>query len=434
VSIRLRTAVSACYVVLTLALLLPASAWPQASTGGGIRLTGSVSAGFDSFQEKYSIVEQDTLDVVNEFRASAALGFLAGRYLRDFISLEGHARYGDGSVETGGLLRFTKLFRSGNSRIGFEGDYKNREFGAGTSYQFPNDYKRLFLRGYFRHSLSRSFAVRLTDRLELQDFEKRTEFDYDYLRNKISLDGELEWDYTTFLDLRVAYTTMDIPDSTDIEYESLIPSVEFRHFSGIHDRTVLLTAVERRDYVAGSPRSSFWATFLNFTGELSINRTMSVLLSDDFEWYQYDFKDQVYFDYKENRAALLFKLNPTLALSFGAGPTHGFLESDVSGEDEYTEYGSKFVFDYSSGALAWISISYHPGRRMYRAYTESTSPDDVPSLFSDYTFHRVSAIANFRVWNGLSFSGFVNFEPEDHVREGDDATATLITLSLFYVF
>jgi hypothetical protein len=417
-----------------LALLWPAAARPQTTDARGLRLTGSISAGFDSFQEKYSIVERDTLDIVNELRTSLAIGLMTGTYLRDFALLEGRVRVSDDSFETGALVRINKLFRSGTSRIGFEGDYKTREFGANTTYQFPNNYRRLFLRGYLRHSLSRSFALRLTDRLEHQDFEKRTEFDYDYLRNKISLDGEMEWNFTTFLDLRIAFSTIDIPDSTEIEYQSLIPSAEFRHFAGLHDRAALLAALERRNYVAGSPRSSFTAVFANFMGEISVSRIFSVLLEDDFEWYEYDFNDPVYFDYVQNLAALLFKLNPTLELSMGLGPTYGVLDSDVSSDDEYTEYGLKLVFDYNSGALAWVSIAYQPGRRMYHSYTESESLQDTPSLFSDYAFHRLSIITNFRVWNGLSFGGFVNFEPEDHVREGDDATATLITLSLFYVF
>ena len=423
--------------VVTLAVLPLGAAYCQGiSTGGpakGLRLTGSVTAGFDSFQERYSIVDKDTLDVINEFRASAALGLLAGTFLRDFVLLEGRARYSDDSIEASGLLKFTKLFLSGTTRLGFEGDLKRRVFDENSTYQFPNDYQRLYVRGYVRHSFARSFAIRLTDRLEHLDYQERTEFDYDYRRNKLSLNGEFEWNYTTFLDLRASHVAMVVPDSTEIEYQSLIPSFEIRHFSGLHSRFVFLTAVERRQYVIGSPRSSFWATLGSFAGEWAVNDVTSVLLEDDFEWYEYDAKDPIYFDYKENRTALIFKLNPTLQLSFGAGPAYGFLDSDVSDQDEYTEFGAKFVFEYNRGGTAWVSFAYEPGRREYKTYGQATQTDEI-SLFSNYSYNRMSLYTNFRVLDGLSFSGFLDYQPEDHERESDDATATLLSLSLIYMF
>jgi hypothetical protein len=398
-----------------------------------LRLTGSFSTGFDSFQEKYSIVDRDTLDMVNELRASAALGLLAGSLLRDFILIEGRAQYGEDSYETGGSLKFTKSLRSRISRIGLDIDLTRRLYGTSTTYQFPNNYARFFARGFFRHLFTESFALRLTDRFERQTFQQRTEFDYDYLRNRISLAGELEWALTTFLDVRLDHVTMDVPDSTEIEYKSLIPTFEFRHFSGLHKRVVLMTAVERRDYVTGSPRSSFWAALGGFTGELPLGETTSILLENNLEWYEYDNENQVYFDYVENNTAVLLKLNPTITLSFGAGPTYGFLDSDVSEYDEYSEYGLRTVFDYSNASLAWISLSYEVGERQYLAYSATPQPEEI-SLFSDYSYHRLSLFTNIRLVGGFTFNGFVDYEPEDHVREGDDSTATLISLSVNYVF
>jgi hypothetical protein len=269
--------------------------------------------------------------------------------------------------------------------------------------------------------------------LEHLDYQERTEFDYDYSRNKLSLSGEFEWNYTTFLDLRASHVAMAVPDSAAIEYQSLIPSVELRHFSGLHKRFVILTAIERRQYVIGSPRSSYWATLGSFTGEWAVNDVTSLLLEDDFERYDYDVKDQIYFDYFENRTALIFKLNPILQLSFGAGPTYGFLDSDVSDQDVYTEFGAKFILEYNRSGAAWVSFAYEPGRREYKTYFQTTQSDQF-SLFSNYTYHRVSLFTNFRVVDGLSFSGFLDYQPEDHERESDDATATLLSVSLIYMF
>jgi hypothetical protein len=423
-----------------LVCLLAAALWPlaapafaQPAAGGGVRLTGSVTAGFDTFQEKYSIVDRDTLDSVNEFRTQASLGLLAGTFLRDFLLVEGRVQYGDDTYETGGRLKLNKLFFSGVSRIGFEGIYGKRTFGSNSSYQFPNDYDRLFLRAFLKQSIGPSFALRLTDRLEVQDFQRRTEFDYDYRRNKVSVGGEFDWNLTTFLDMRVTHVVMDIPDSTEIEYQSFIPSVDFRHMAGLYDRVVVMAALERRDYVTGSPRSSFWGLFGSLTGERSIAPFLSLLIVSDLEWYQYDFKDAVYFDYVENRTALLAKFNPSLNLSVGMGPAFGFLESKISEEDVYRELGAKLAIDYISGSRAWITFAYEPGKRTYQSFGDSSTDQDL-SLFSDYSYHRLSLFANIRLLSSLTVSAFADYQPEDHKREGDDATATLVSLSLTYLF
>ena len=420
-------------MVAALALLQAAEVCAQSPADGGVRLTGSVTAGFDSFQEKYSLVDRDTLDSVNEFRTQASLGILAGRFLRDYLLVEGRVQYGDDTYETGGRLKLNKLFFSGATRIGVEGFYTRRTFGNNSSYQFPNDYDRLFFRAFMKQSLGPSFAIRVTDRFEVQDFQQRTEFDYDYRRNKISVGGEFDWNVATLLDMRVTHVVMDIPDSTEIEYQSFIPSFDFRHMAGLYDRIAALAAVERRDYVTGSPRSSFWAVFGSLIGERSFASHLSFLLESDVEWYQYDFNDPVYFDYLENRTAFLMKINYSFDFSLGAGPTFGFLESGVSAQDVYREFGAKLALDYNRGARAWITFSYEPGKRAYQAF--STTPvNQEQSLFSDYTYHRLSLFANIRILKSLTFSAFVDYQPEDHKREGDDATATLISVSLTSMF
>lgn len=392
-----------------------------------------MSVGFDSFQEKYSIVDRDTLDSVSEFRTRATLGFLAGTFLRDHLLLEGRVQYGDDSYETGAKLKFIKRLWSGASRVGFEGVYNRRLFGKNSSYQFPNDYDRLFLRGFIKQSLGPAFALRVTNRLEAQNFKHRTEFDYDYQRNNLSVGGEFDWNLATFLDMRVTHVAMVIPDSTEIEYQSFIPSIDFRHFAGMYDRLNLTAALERRDYVTGSPRSPFWAILAFLYGERSFAPRLSLLLESDLEWYQYDFKDRVYFDYVENRTALLLNMNYSFNFRFGAGPTVGFLKSDISDQDVYTELGAKLALEYNRGSRVWISFAYEPGKRTYQVFGDN--PDDQElSLFSDYAYHRLSLFANVRLLKYLTLSAFADYQPEDHKREGDDATATLFSISLTSMF
>ena len=114
-------------------------------------------------------------------------------------------------------------------------------------------------------------------------------------------------------------------------------------------------------------------------------------------------------------------------------PTFGFLNSDVSDQDVYREYGVKFIADFNKGAAAWLTASYEPGKRTYEEFSESQTSAEF-SLFSDYMYHRVSLFANFRIIDGITLSCFADYQPEDHKREGDDATATLLSVSLTYIF
>ena len=422
-------------VLAALLVLSPvfAAGFERDDSGRGLRLTGSAGVGFDSYQEKYTIVEEDTLDSVNEFRTRLSLGLMTGSYLRDFFLLEGRTRYGDDSWESGARLRFSKLLGGGLSRVGIETDYTRRTFGEKSSYQFPNNFGRLYLRAYFKYNFDRAFALRVTDRLESQDFENHTEFDYDYVRNKFSIGGEYDWDFTTLLDARLTVVSMEIPDSSEIEYRSLIPSIEVRSFAGLTKRGFVQAALERREYVAGSPRSDFWSVLAIASGEWPLRPSFSLALNNDFEWYVYDVKDEIYFDFLENRTALLFKLNHMYELSFGAGPAFGFLNSAVSDDDEYREYGARFMLEYNRGIAAWLTASYEPGKRIYSSYT-GIETVDAPPLFSDYSYHRVSLFANMRIRDGIVLNCFADYQPEDHIREGDDATATLLSVSLTWTF
>ena len=157
----------------------------------------------------------------------------------------------------------------------------------------------------------------------------------------------------------------------------------------------------------------------------------SFSLENDLEYYNYDSNSEIYFDYVEDRTALLLVYDRSWSLRMAMGPTYGFFASDFSFEDEYNEYGAKISAEYSRGARAWISLAYEPG---HRKYSDPSGGDEEDLLFSDYTFHRISAFSNIKLWDGVSLSGLLDYQPEDHEREGDDATATLFSMSVTYIF
>jgi hypothetical protein len=407
----------------------PSRAAHDATEGG--RVTALVDAGFDSFQERYSIVDEDTLDSITEFRSRLALGYQRGSLFGDYFHLQATAMVGDENAEYGGQLDWSRRLGPRSSRIAVFADVTRRSFLDGSSYDYANDHTRYYAKAYGKWEVSESFALRLTERIEQLDFQERTEFDYNYTRHSVGLSGELARGLSTYLSTGVRYTTMTIPDSTQIQYESWTPEVEFRAAPGLYKVMFIRAGIERRHYAHEPERSSYWALFAGGSAELPLSDQMSVALHDETESYSYDNGTGVYFDYTETRNALLLKYNRSWSFRAGAGPAFAVLSSRESPDDEYTEFGGKLTVEYYGTGGAWVSMAYEPGRRRYRTFDASS---DVPSIYSDYTYNRVNALASVRVWDGVSLSALVDYQPEDHEREGDDATATLFSLSLTYAY
>ena len=360
-----------------------------------------------------------------------SLGYITGTFLQDFFHVEGRTVLGDDSYETTGRFKLAK--RLSNERyfgIGLDGEIARRTFRDNSSYEFANDYTRYYFRAFLKKVLGDVVSVRLSEHFENQDFDDRTEFDYDYLRNSVTLTGEFDWGITTYLNAGLTYTSKSIPDSTGIGYGAVTPTVEFRHDSDSGRRFVLFSSFEHRNYNDDDIRSSYRALFAVSSVRWPISGPFAVSLGNDVEYYDYKDNSEVYFDYVENTNALLFNYDRSWSARFGIGPTFGFLASDYSGEDEYEEYGVKCTVEYNKGTRAWVSLDYENGKRSYSAYTGVRTE----SIFSDYTYNRVSLFSNFKLWNGLSLSGLLDYQPEDHEREGDDASATLFSFSVTYIF
>ncbi len=401
---------------------------PSLGRTGGPGIIGIIETGFDSFNEKYSIVEEDSLDDISEFRTKASLGYLAGNRFSDYFRLEGLAVASNNIYEGGGSLGFAAS--AGKFRFGTEVDGIVRRYQSNSTYAFPNDYERYSMRTYIQKSLTPSVYLRLSDRLERMDFDQTTEFDYDYWKNSIYLSGNLERSLDTFINAGIGYTIKSIPDTTEIAYKAFTSHLDIRRYLGLYKRLALSIHGERRIYAHEPARSPFWAISADFSLVPFSHESIAFAADNSLESYIYDSNSGVYFSYAENKTALLMIIHRLSNLQIQIGPTYAFFSSNFSEEDRYQEIGGRFVLEYFKGAKIWLSLSYEPGRRFYRAYDDNASE----SIFSDYTFNRLIIFATGNLWDGISINGFLNFEPEDHKREGDDSTITLVSLSLTYSF
>lgn len=400
--------------------------FPSPTSAG--RIFGSVEAGFDSFTEKYSVVETDTLDRLTEFRTRLRLGYLTGNFIGSYIRFEGRANIGEESVESGGRIGMRGV--RGRSRFVLDAEATHRYFRGNSVYTFANDFLRYNGRVFGEFRVRPDVSVRIADRIEIMDFERRTEFDYDFVRNHLLLSADIDAGFSTLYHASLGYANKSIPDSTEISYKALTGGLEFRTAWGNRRQILLTAAGERRTYDHKPGKSPFWSLFSNVRIQPVSFSDFALALDNELESYLYDTETAVFFDYLQTRTALVLRYFPSPFLYLGIGPTVGSFNSGFSDEDVYREYGAKVTVDINTGCRLWLSAIYEPGRRDYRLDLED-SPD---VIFSDFTYHRFLIFATWRLTPRTSVNLFLNHEPEDHIIEDDDASATLFSLDVGYFF
>jgi len=392
------------------------------------RMTGSVALGFDSYSENYSVAQIPTISRLNELRTRLNLGYMQGTFLTDYYLIEGRSLIGQESFDTIGRASLVRRF--GATRLLFDNTATFRSYNDATAYTFANDFFRYDLRASLTRRIASGLSVALMDRLEIVDFDQRTEFDYDYVRNGVEVALNYDRGFTSGYRATFGYIGKVIPDSTAISYDAFAAGLDYRHTSGLHRQILLTVDGERRVYKDALTRSPFWSVYSNATIQPFALGRFGVRLDNELESYTYDRSTSVFFNYIENRTSLRITYFSSTLFTIGAGPTYGFLRSSASLVDEYREIGARLSVDYSSGQRLWLSASYEPGKRDYRF----DSILDTDLVFSDFVYHRVLVFATLRLTRHASFNVFANLEPEDHKVEEDDTTMTILSADITYGF
>jgi hypothetical protein len=390
-------------------------------------MRGSVALGFDSYSENYSVIQVPTLTRLNEFRTRLTLGYLHGSFLTDHVLVEARSLIGQESLDTAGRASFARRF--GATRFLFDNTATFRSYREGTVYTFANDFLRYDLRAALTRQIASGLSIGLIDRLEVIDFDQRTEFDYDYVRNGVEVAVNYDRGFTSGYQATFGYTGKIVPDSTGISYDALTGGLEYRHTSGLHRQLFVAIDGERRVYQDVMTRSPFWSAYSNANIQPLALGSFGITIENEFESYTYDQSTAVFFNYVENRTSLRFTYFNSSLFTVGVGPTYGFLRSDASPVDEYREIGARLSVD-ATGKRLWLSASYEPGRRDYRVDPVS----DADLVFSDFVYHRVLLFATFRLVRNANLNVFANLEPEDHKLEDDDTTMTILSADITYGF
>jgi hypothetical protein len=381
--------------------------------------------GFDSFGERYSIEEADTLAFSNEVWTRAGL------HLQRPWSRRGRVWVED-------LLSFSNLAL--RNRLALGGDFSFRQDDA-LSFRSDLALRRNHPKSdpddalavsssYWQEDARISYRPRLGDQLRLRlgerffaiDFEDESRYEYDYFQNELLAAVELERGPGRVLDLDYGYARRTVPDSSAIDYGEQRLRASFRATDGLWGRFELMGEAARRHYRVEEVRPG--STVIRAEGALvfAAGERFEVRLGDGLESTTYDAPSNVYFDLIENRAGLGVFFLPGPAIEVGGEPRYTRFRADEGGED-FDELSLVLALRIFRGRQGWFDLAIEPGHRDYLA----GGPE---SIYSDYDFVRGTLLGSLALGDRTSLDTYLSYEPERHEEPGDDAAITLISADL----
>lgn len=413
---------------------IAASAASPLTRPGRDGLSPTFSLGFDSFSEKYSIEDADTLDLSNELRSSVGLTYRRGWgsevnpgreasvfQIKDVLTVS------DAAIRNRWDVDLELAVRSGD-RLSLSNELSSRRIDPGGDLNLSSDYIQDVARFYYRDRLSEILVFTLRDRFEVIDFDEEDAYETDYRRNEASaelaiepgLDGSVEF----------AYTRGDraVPDSSAIDYREHALRVTWWQGFGWSTRVEAQGEIERRRYRDEVTRPGYF--LITGDGHLAVALTqrLEVRLHEELEVTSYDALSQVYFDRFLQRAGLEAAVSVTAALELGLEPRYTFLRAEEESEEDYDEWSAVLAGDWIRLDRLWLTSSVEIGRRDYRvAETQG-------SIFSDYTFVRTDLFSTFELSRLITWNVYMSREPERHAIEDDDTTTTLFSTELTVKF
>ncbi len=407
----LKRAVSAVVALFALIALFPLESRAE--------LRNRLVFGYDSFIDRFTILEDDTAGSVQEFFTGLGNDFLFNRDQVD-LELRNYFRYGTQTIND----RFDgeiSLFPRRKTRLDLRTSISYKHFREGSDYQFGNDYiqSNTFLR--LRRRLGKSSQLTARGRFETVNYEKMTDFDYDYYY----YDGGLEFETGSILKrmVRVAVFTGErtTPDTTAMSHRRTMGEIE-GYFS-IGENTILrLVSMGDRRVYSEKVKSSYWLVLssgeLMITGITGKNLTLRL----ESEYTTYDDPSFVYFDTHFVRGSTGIRLPFRIQYSLIFEPRVARMICPNFEEERYFEYTLLLGFEVFNVNDFWLMAGYEPGYRDYLA--------DENDLDSDFYLNRLSLMSSIPLSKGFNIRLFAMHDPEKHMRREDDFSITLFSIDL----
>ncbi len=382
-------------------------------------LRNQLVLGYDSFIDRFTILEDDTAETVQEFYTGLGNDFHVHRNSLD-LELRNYFRYGSQTIDD----RFDgelSLFPRRRTRMDIRTSIGYKHFREGSDYHFGNDYlqSNTYLR--LRRKLGESSRLTARGRFETVSYEKKTDFDYDYYY----YDGGLEFETGSILKrmFRVSVFTGErtAPDTTAMSHSRAIGEVE-AYFSMRESAILHIVSMGDRRAYREKVRSSYWLVLSS--GELIITSITgkSLTLRMESEYTRYDEPTFTYFDTHFIRGSAGGRIPFKTRYSFQIEPRVARMICPDFEEERYFEYTVLLGFEVFNVNDFWLMAGYEPGYRDYLA--------DENELYSDFYLNRLSLMGNIPLSKGFYIRLFAMHDPERHMRREDDFSITLFSIDL----
>jgi len=396
--------------------LLSAAAHPA-------EIRNSLTVGFDSFIDRYTILEDDTLEAIQEYEVGMrnSFSFKGKKTKGGLLNL---FSYGNQTVDE--MLEGNLFYGpSRSTRIDLRSSFHFKHFQEGGDYTYGNDYVQANTYLKVRNEIDEDLQLNVKSRFELIGFDEATQFDHDYRYADAGLEIERGSYSENALRAGAALGFKETPDTTALSYRRTIMNLEFQSASTGKVFFHFYSIGDRRDY-REKIRSSYWniTTYSDLT--LFFKSGKSLSLRAESELLFYDNPTSTYFDNHFMRFGIKGDWPVSTTTSISAEPRYARLLCSEFTEERYQELSVILGIDILDYRRILLACSYEPGYRDYLAGTND--------IYSDFYINRVSVLGSLTIRDDLVLDLFFMHDPERHTRRDDDFSITLVSISLIKTF
>lgn len=383
----------------------------------GIELSNRISLGYDSFIDRFTIVEEDTSESVHDYYAALANSLsLSSRRAR--IGLNNLLRYGNQSFDESLDLDIT-MDRSSSWKADIRSMLRSKSFLEGSDYANANDFVQGNLMLRAKRKLPHGFSIAGLGRWETTSYRERTIYDYDYRYWESGLEvGTVKGTSNAAISARIGRRT--VPDTTTLSFDRAIGELDARLENRKLSMTIISSA-DRRDYIEPL-KSDYWLLDSRMELEGALLAGRSLAIKAEMQAFAYDRPDSIYFDSQFMRLGLKVRQNLGKESHIYIEPRYARLLASDFPDERYWEGSIVIGFDSFGYESFWLAFSYEPGYRDY--YTEENL------LYSDTFFNRVSLMGSMTFARYYNIDIFLDHEPERHSRREDDFSMTLVSCGI----
>lgn len=277
-----------------------------------------------------------------------------------------------------------------------------------------------------RIALDERWAARGKVAGEMVDFRGVTGYAYDYYKVTGKFGFERGLGMLSAVSLEGFVTTRQVADSQNLSYLSIGGEASLLGFSGASEYDLYLR-LERKNYDRTDNRDDY--TGLNATSHVRLDLPGKFILESNgmLDWLRFNPEDSLNNDYFRGRLWLGGGLDWE-KLTVALGPEIEVLDDEVksgAAGESYFEAGGKLAVDCLLPGRLFASAESATGRR---------NIEDEADYLSDFTYQRLSLLADWSATHRLSLNLMGAAEWEWHDQSSDNSRLLLISSSLTYSF